>query len=454
MKRVIVVAVLLAVSLGLQAAGFSKQATHTPQLIQSGPQKMWCPVCGMNLKMFYKTSHAVELNDGTKKQYCSIRCLAADWKNIEGKVKKIYVVDAATEKLIDAKKAYYVVGSKVPGTMSRVSKIAFGSLKEAQAFRKRYGGKIVDFDTAFKMAADALGGDTAMISKKKKLKIYPMGEKIYKKMCQPVDVGAYGHINDLKAALKEKKLCKPMREKQLQAVALYLWDVVGGHADDALGGCGCKASMNGRGGRCKAHAGGQGCGCRKGQGCRCKKSGAKGCGCRKGCKMDAQKGAKGCACSRKMESQDARLTPKTAPVSGDETLSRQDKCPVCGMFVYKYPKWAAFIYYEKDGKLAHLAFDGVKDMMKFYFDPAKWGYDPKIKEHIKKMVVRDYYTLKPVWAKRAWYVVGSDVYGPMGNELVPFASKEAAENFLRDHHGKRVLSFEQISEALVYKLDE
>ncbi|WP_456450568.1 nitrous oxide reductase accessory protein NosL [Hydrogenimonas sp.] len=426
MKRWFVsLAMLLALTLGLQAAGFSKMAGGQPQLIQEGPQKMWCPVCGMNLKMFYKTSHAVVLKDGTKKQYCSIRCLAADWKNVSDKVDKILVVDAKTEKLIDATKAHYVVGSKVPGTMSMTSKIAFGSLEDAKAFQKRYGGKIVDFKTAFKMAADALGGDTAMISKKKKMKIYPMGEKIYKAMCQPVDPGAYGHINELKAAIRTKKLCKPMKEKQLQAVSLYLWDVVGGHADDAVGGCNCNMKTQAKD-----------CGCQSGGKCTCR--GKCTCG-----KKGAQPGKQSMA-----------MTPLMNQSAQGPDLSKQDKCPVCGMFVYKYPKWAAFIYYEKDGKLAHLAFDGVKDMMKFYFDPAKWGYDPAIKDHIKKIVVRDYYTLKPVWAKAAYYVVGSDVYGPMGHELIPFASKEAAENFLKDHHGKKVFRFEQISEALVYKLDE
>ena len=381
MKKWMMIAWIVSLALGLQAATFSKMATGQPQLIQSGPQKMWCPVCGMNLKMFYKTSHGVVLKDGTKKQYCSIRCLAADWKNIADKVEKILVVDAKTEKLIDATKAHYVVGSKVHGTMSMTSKIAFKSMADAQAFQKTFGGKIVDFKTAFKMAADALGGDTAMISKKKKMKIYPMGEKIYKKMCQPVDVSKYGHINELKAAIKTEKLCKPLKEKQLQAVALYLWEVKGGHGTHAAG-----------------HTHGD--------------------------------------------------------ESAEPMLDKQDKCPVCGMFVYKYPKWAAFIYYEKNGKLAHLAFDGVKDMMKFYFDPAKWGYDASIKDHIKKIVVRDYYTLKPMRAQSAWYVVGSDVYGPMGNELIPFASKEAAENFLKDHHGKRVLRFDEITAAMVYKLDE
>ena len=485
LKRItILMALMLGLALGLQAAGFSKMATGKPELIQQGPQKMWCPVCGMNLKMFYKTSHAVILKDGTKKQYCSIRCLAADWKNISDRVKKILVVDAKTEKLIDATKAYYVVGSKVHGTMSMTSKIAFKTLEEAKAFRKKYGGKIVDFKTAFKMAADALGGDTAMISKKKKMKIYPMGEKIYKKMCRPVDVAKYGHINELKAAIRTEKLCKPMREKQLQAVALYLWDVVGGHADDVPGGCGCGMKKSGHGCGMMKPGSPKGCGCgmkkgAQGSNCGMKKSDCrmkmqgKNCGCQQrsqGCGMTKQNGGNaacamrqnksGCGCKRGGKAGNGGgkngmvPTPMTLPGDEGAVLSRQDKCPVCGMFVYKYPKWAAFIYYEKNGKLAHLAFDGVKDMMKFYFNPAKWGYDAAVKEHIKKMVVRDYYTLKPVWAKAAWYVVGSDVYGPMGNELIPFKTKAAAENFLKDHHGKKVLRFDQISEALVYKLDE
>ena len=40
------------------------------------------------------------------------------------------------------------------------------------------------------------------------------------------------------------------------------------------------------------------------------------------------------------------------------------KCPVCGMFVSKYPKWVAQIKIKMD--IYHY-FDGVKDMMKFLF---------------------------------------------------------------------------------------
>ena len=45
--------------------------------------------------------------------------------------------------------------------------------------------------------------------------------------------------------------------------------------------------------------------------------------------------------------------------------SRQDKCPVCGMFVYKYPDWVSEIIF-KDGKTVF--FDGPKDMFKYYLN--------------------------------------------------------------------------------------
>jgi len=389
-KIVIALVMLLGFSFVLQAGSFSKVADAKPNLIQDGSQKMWCSVCGMNLKMFYKTSHAVVLKDGNKKQYCSIRCLVADWSLLKDKIKEILVVDAKTGELINAKSAYYVVGSKVKGTMSMVSKIAFAKEGDAKAFQKEFGGKITNFDTAFKMASNSFNKDSMMVSKKKQMKMYPMGKKIYTKMCKPIDIKAFSHINELKAAIKNKSLCKPMKEKQLQAVALYLWDV---------------------------------------------KRNQKGYNCR------MMKQSSNCNCGMKMNK------PKM-------NFSKTDKCPVCGMFIYKYPKWAAFIYYEKDRKSEYLAFDGVKDMMKFYFEPLKWGKYEKFKSRVNKIIVRDYYTLKPILAESAWYVVGSNVFGPMGNELIPFKTEAAARSFMEDHKGKRVLRFNEITKELVYKLDE
>jgi len=126
-----------------------------------------------------------------------------------------------------------------------------------------------------------------------------------------------------------------------------------------------------------------------------------------------------------------------------------DKCPVCGMFVAKYPEFVAGAVF-RDGSRAW--FDGVKDLMKFYFRPG--AYQPGRKtEDIAGVVVTDYYTLKQIDGRAAWYVVGSDVLGPMGRELIPLAEEQAAREFLRDHRGQRVLTFSEITPALLATLD-
>jgi len=122
------------------------------------------------------------------------------------------------------------------------------------------------------------------------------------------------------------------------------------------------------------------------------------------------------------------------------------KCPVCGMFVSKYPKWAA--YMEHDGEKYY--FDGVKDMMKYYIFDGDFPYD---RSQISKMTVSDYYTLEEIPAKEAFYVLDSDVFGPMGRELIPFKSKKSAKAFMDDHNGKAMVKFDEITDKMVMALD-
>ena len=193
-----------------------------------------------------------------------------------------------------------------------------------------------------------------------KKRYYPMGKKIYKKKCQKLDIDVEDFINiaDLKEELQST--CNITDETHLQAVSLYMWDVL----------------------------------------------------------------------------REGGVIAKEARIH----VTHDEKCPVCGMYVYKYPKWAAQIYYHDK----HYSFDGVKDMMKWYFDH---------KEGIDKIMVSDYYSMLAVDGKKTYYVIGSDTYGPMGHELVPFESLSDAQNFLKDHRGKRVLKFEDITKEMVYALD-
>lgn len=133
-------------------------------------------------------------------------------------------------------------------------------------------------------------------------------------------------------------------------------------------------------------------------------------------------------------------------------ITKDSRCPVCGMFVYKHPKWVAFLSYEENGKKQELFFDGVKDMMKFIHEPKKYGF--KNDDFAYDLVlVKDYYTLDVIAAKEAFYVFGSDVVGPMGNELIPFKKEEDARMFKLDHVGTKLLKFDEITKSIVCKLD-
>jgi len=124
-------------------------------------------------------------------------------------------------------------------------------------------------------------------------------------------------------------------------------------------------------------------------------------------------------------------------------VTDHDRCAVCGMFVAKYPEWVAQIELS-NGKM--FMFDGPKDMLVFYFSPEEYGAEGGIVGH---MHVKDYYSQQWLDGRKALYVIGSDVLGPMGEEFVPFDSREAAETFLKDHHGKAIVSLEDISPDLV-----
>jgi len=131
-------------------------------------------------------------------------------------------------------------------------------------------------------------------------------------------------------------------------------------------------------------------------------------------------------------------------------VSEKDRCPVCGMFVRPYPKWITQIQFT-DG--SHHSFDGMKCMCRFYFNPEKFDPTRKIRD-IKRVLVRDYYTLKFIRHDTAFYVVGSDVFGPMGHELIPFDSEKNAVTFMTDHNGLKILRFNQINPELLDKLDK
>jgi nitrous oxide reductase accessory protein NosL len=140
----------------------------------------------------------------------------------------------------------------------------------------------------------------------------------------------------------------------------------------------------------------------------------------------------------------AFAAPPAAPAP-----SAKDKCPVCGMFISKYPDWIVSVTFKDS---TALYFDGAKDFFTWYHTIQKFT-PGKRQDSISAITVNDYYTLKPVEAKQAHFVIGSDVYGPMGKELVPFGKLADAHSFLKDHKGKMVLRFSDVNPRVLKALE-
>jgi nitrous oxide reductase accessory protein NosL len=138
------------------------------------------------------------------------------------------------------------------------------------------------------------------------------------------------------------------------------------------------------------------------------------------------------------------------PAVTPQAPTMEDECPICGMMPAKYPEWRAQVVL-KSGERYH--FDSPKDMFKFLLglsnknEPKKWVD----RGEVAAIFVTDYATKQYTEATRAYYVKGSDIQGPMGEDLVPFAKSEDAHAFASQHGGE-IITFEEVTPEIVKSL--
>ena len=206
----------------------------------------WCPLCGMNLKMFHKTNHRITFKDGHKETYCSLHCAAIALRKYAGKVESVEVVDYVTGKFIPADEAIYLVGSDLPGTMTTKSKIAFARPEDAQKAQKEHGGAFCRFREALSEAYRDMGADKKMLMKKVS-KMALKGKKVAEKhgcfKCHgeggkgigkaPAWISpGFAKRMDNKVKIKKvilegkgKMKAFKMPEKELHPLMLYIWSL-------------------------------------------------------------------------------------------------------------------------------------------------------------------------------------------------------------------------------------
>ena len=71
--------------------------------------------------------------------------------------------------LIDAEQAFWVIGGKIPGVMTKQAKWAFAQKEDAEKFIAVNGGTLANFDQAMKAAYEDMYADVKMIREKRKM---------------------------------------------------------------------------------------------------------------------------------------------------------------------------------------------------------------------------------------------------------------------------------------------
>lgn len=130
-------------------------------------------------------------------------------------------------------------------------------------------------------------------------------------------------------------------------------------------------------------------------------------------------------------------------------LRADARCPVCGMFPARAPRWAAQVIY-RDGDV-HF-FDSPLSLHLFLADVARYA-SGRSRDDVAVQYVTDTDGRAWIDAQGAYYVHGSSESGPMrAGNLPAFATLAGAQAFAAARGG-RVLTASQIDTAMLRQLD-
>lgn len=130
------------------------------------------------------------------------------------------------------------------------------------------------------------------------------------------------------------------------------------------------------------------------------------------------------------------------------------KCPVCSMIVggpegqgvtvsYKKGRVVGFggvaATVFKDGKV--VGFDGARCLFVYNSIPSKYGVDVA---DMKEQFVIDFNSKRMIRVENAFLVLGSNVKGRMGYEMIPFIKKQDASRFASEHDGKWIIQLHSV----------
>lgn len=130
-------------------------------------------------------------------------------------------------------------------------------------------------------------------------------------------------------------------------------------------------------------------------------------------------------------------------------IPAEARCPVCGMYPARSPKWAAQAVFT-DG--ASHYFDSPVDLFVFLQQPDRYN-KRYARDDIAASFVTDFETGQWIDSHNAFYVQGSSAFGPMRSADLPaFATRKSADALARGRGGK-VLTSMQVTPELIQSLN-
>jgi len=136
-------------------------------------------------------------------------------------------------------------------------------------------------------------------------------------------------------------------------------------------------------------------------------------------------------------------------------VNLSETCPVCGMVIGGKGAQGATVTY-KDGKVVGfggvaaavfkdghvVGFEGARCLFIYNSVPQQYNVDVA---NIARQFVTDFTTKKMIDLSKTFLVLGSNVKGPMGYEMIPFTTKEEAAKFAVENEGKWIVQLHEIA---------
>ncbi|MEN6319685.1 MAG: nitrous oxide reductase accessory protein NosL [Syntrophaceae bacterium] len=127
-----------------------------------------CPLCGMDRGSYAHSRMLLQYDDRTSLGTCSIHCAAMELAvNRHKTITVFYAADYTAKKLIDARKAFWVIGGSKPGVMTRRAKWAFEKRSDAEDFTRQHGGTVSVFDDAMSATFQDMYDDIKLIRQRR-----------------------------------------------------------------------------------------------------------------------------------------------------------------------------------------------------------------------------------------------------------------------------------------------